>query len=270
LQQLSITDFTAWHQVFIGLNLAYAGSKDFRIYITEISDKVKNLVVLSLSIHTKIYDYLLARIESKNNQWKNKFQKTKATFENSEKFIHFNSIVEKDFTNIFKPFFFISSLSGLVFLFLSGIISKIDPELLLKCVYLSNFSLISYGLIIFIYSFIRNEIDKPINVFVNIFILICVIFFGVKSIDFAINQYKSISFGELSFLELNTIFSPFSVAMPLFLFFFRKLLQFFLSALYLANILIYGCFVLVQIRFVVSLDRTVKTISDKLDNWFSK
>ena len=255
---MNISDFSAWLQLFTGLNLAYAGSANFRNYVTGLTDKAKDLITLAFKFYERLYDYLTRKLELSSGQipsnisYTKKFEKYKKAFSDQEKLIRYNSILEKDFTNKFKSIFFIATVVGICFLFLCGFQHKLDDLFFHKFLFTLNALTITYGILIFIISLFYHKIDRPLNLFVNIIILLLiylVIFLFRNSIE-----YSSI------FKDVNIVVSVLSITLPYIIFFVRKAIQFIYSIIYLSYILSIGCIKLIYIRIIVSMHKKSEDI----------
>jgi len=247
---MKLSDFASWFQIFTALNIAYAGSDDFRSYITKISEKSKDLASLIYSTYESFYEFLLSRINSRtqafpsNKKYKKKLEKFYNNFHSQEKLVNWNSILERDFTQQFKSVFFVCSIFGLSYLFLCGYKDELDIDFFHKFLFTSNALCFSYGIIVFAISLFKNKIDKPLNLFLNIAIILflyVIVFFVRNHIQIDSQEHKNI----------NILFSVFSVVLPFFLFFIRIIFQLIFSVLFLVIIILSGCIKLAFVNLAV-------------------
>lgn len=252
---MDIVDFSAWLQLFTGLNLAYAGIKDFRDYVASLTKKV---IDLGLYIYEKFYPplsgFLLKRLEAKTSQisksrsYHNILERKINNAENEISImkISFESLLERDFNYFFKSIFFIATLVGLTLLFLCGYKIELNELFFHKLIYTLNFLIIVYGILIFILSFLLNKIDRPLNIFVNILIILLIyvtVYFQRNYVDFENEIIK----------KNNLIVSMASVALPFILYFLRKIVQFTYAILYLASKILIACANIIFVNILILL-----------------
>lgn len=250
---MQLTNFSSLIEIFVGLDLTYAGSKNFRNYIFDITTKAKDLVSLLHKVYLGMYNYLTRRLSEKIEQtpddtkYKSTFEKYKEDFEKSDNFVVYISFLEKDFTNRFKSLFFVGSLGGLLLLFICGY--QHDDEInipMLRIVYVVSFTISFYGLFIFVYSLFSNKIDRPVNIFLNCLIIVLLLTLSLKLFNHYYPYDKIILYSNYFI-----VFGVLSTTFPFLLYFLRITVQFCFSILYLFRILAVGCCRLFYISFII-------------------
>lgn len=248
---MKLIDFSSWLEIFIVINLAYAGSKDFRNYLTAVISKGRDIVSLLYSVYTDLYKYLTKKLSvtlgkaPHELKYRQTLERYKQDFEKQDKIVIYQSIIERDFTNRFKSLFFIGALSGLVQLLACGMQEAINEHAMLKIIYTVNFTVCFYALFVFVFSLFFNKIDRPINIFINLLLIIMLVILALLLLE---KVYEMDSL--IKFKDLFVIGAVISVVLPTFLFFLRFTLQLLFTILYLVWILLVG---LVQLVLVYAL-----------------